>query len=102
MKKAPELSKVHGACAKPTAQSQFTSKPTTTEAQHARIIEALLSGPKTSHEMRCLGVYQVGTRILELRQQGFSIRTTRVTLHDRDGYAHPRCALYSLESGVTQ
>ncbi len=76
---------------------KFTAKSTSTEAQHDRIIDALWNGPKTSHELRCIGIYQVSTRILELREMGFNIRTARVTLHDRDGYPHPRCALDSLE-----
>jgi hypothetical protein len=75
---------------------KFSAKSSVTEAQHDRILDALGSGPKTSHELRCIGIYQVSTRILELRDMGFEIYTARVTLHDRDGYPHPRCALYSL------
>lgn len=92
----------HHATNQSTNNRKFTAKSSTTEAQHDRIIDALCNSPKTSHELRCMGIYQVSARIKELRAMGFNIRTERVTLHDRDGYPHPRCALYSLESGVTQ
>ena len=90
----------HNATNQNTNTGQFSAKSSVTEAQHDRILDALWNGPKTSHELRCIGIYQVSTRILELREKGFAIRTARVTLHDRDGYPHPRCALYSLEGGT--
>lgn len=78
---------------------QFSAKSCATEAQHERILQALAMRPHTSHELRCIGVYQVSTRIKELRELDFNIQTHRVNLVDADGYFHPRCALYSLIKG---
>lgn len=75
------------------------SRSTSAEAQRDRIIQALRIGPQTSYDLRRLGCYQAPARIKELRDRfGYCILTKRVTLWDRDGYAHPRAALYVLES----
>jgi len=77
----------------------FSAKSTATEAQRLRILEALRRRPQTSYDLRRLGCYQSAARIKELRDRfGFVIKTARVTLYDRDGYMHPRSALYSLVS----
>jgi hypothetical protein len=81
------------------SQSQFSAKSCATEAQHERILLLLRQRSHTSHELRCKGIYQVSTRIKELREMGFDIQTHRVNLVDHDGYWHPRCALYSLIEG---
>lgn len=75
---------------------QFSPKSTGTEAQRQRILDALREGPKTSYDLRRMGCYQAPTRIIELRRKGFDITTEFVTLYDRDGYMHPRCARYHL------
>lgn len=73
------------------------SHSTTTAAQRARVLAALRDGPKTTHDLRCLGIYQAPARVKELRDVlGYTIETTRVTLVDRDGYSHPRAGLYEL------
>lgn len=81
-----------------TLQPNFTNKSTASEAQRQRILEALRTGPKTSYELRRLGVYQQSTRIFELRRRGYDIQTERVTLYDRDGFMHRGCARYHLRS----
>lgn len=78
------------------SKRKYTPKSSATEAQHARILEALRAGPKSTHDLRRLGVFQTSVRILELRRKGYSIQTERVTLIDSDGYAHDRAGLYSL------
>lgn len=84
-------------------QPQFNFKSCATQAQQQRIIDALSQRPHTSHELRQIGIYQVSTRIKELRDHlGFNITTNRVNLVDADGYWHPRCALYSLVGEVRQ
>jgi hypothetical protein len=75
-------------------------KSTAVEAQRQRILAALRTGPKTSYDLRRLGCYQAPTRIIELRRMGYDIRTQLVTLYDRDGYMHPRCARYHLMGEV--
>ena len=101
MKKATQPSKVKVAYAMSTAQGKFSAKSSITEAQRQRILASLGRAPKTSHQLRCEGIYQVSARIKELREMGYRIHTHRVNLVDRDGFWHPRCALYSLtESGV--
>jgi hypothetical protein len=73
------------------------SRSTSTAAQRARVLAALRDGPKTTHDLRCLGIYQAPARVKELRDVlGYTIETTRVTLVDRDGYSHPRAGLYTL------
>lgn len=75
------------------------SRSTSAEAQRHRIIQALRIAPQTSYDLRRLGCYQAPARIKELRDKfGYTISTQRVTLWDRDGYAHPRAALYVLEA----
>lgn len=75
---------------------QFSGKSTSGAAQRHRILEALRTGPKTSFELRRLGVYQHSVRIFELREAGFDIETARVTIIDHDGFEHRGCALYAL------
>jgi len=87
--KAAESAQVH---------KHFNPKSTATEAQRHRIIEALREGPKTSYDLRRIGIYQVSARIIELRRRGYDILTELVKLYDRDGYLHPRCARYHLQS----
>lgn len=71
-------------------------KHSATEAQRHRILLALRAGPKSSMDLRKLGVYQHSVRIFELRQRGFHIETRFVSLFDHDGYEHRGCAMYEL------
>lgn len=75
---------------------KFSAKSSSGAAQRQRILAALRTGPKTSFELRRMGVYQHSVRIFELRRAGHSINTVRVTLFDHDGFEHRGCALYSL------
>jgi len=80
-------------------QRGFSAKSTATEAQRQRIVEALRRRPQTSYDLRRLGCYQCAARVKELRDRfGYRIDTHRITLVDRDGYSHPRAALYCLIS----
>lgn len=95
---APTVGAV-GAIRKNQTHLKFSAKSTATEAQRARIIDALRRRPHTSYDLRRLGIYQAPARIKELRDRfGYGITTDRVTLVDRDGYSHPRAALYTLVS----
>jgi hypothetical protein len=97
-KKKPE-DRVNGARAQNEnkMQREFSPKSTHSEAQRQRIIAALRVGPKTSYDLRRIGCYQAPARIKELRDRfGYRINTALVTLIDRDGYLHPRAALYTL------
>lgn len=94
--KAPTVGAVGGLGMNRT-RIQSSLKSTAKEAQRERIIEALKLRPQTSYDLRRLGIYQAPARIKELRDKfGFSITTSLVTVVDRDGYLHPRCALYTL------
>jgi len=79
-------------------QPRQSTKSTATEAQRQRILAALSAGPKTSYDLRRMGCYQAPARIFELRKRGYSIRMERVTLYDRDGFAHKGAARYHLEA----
>lgn len=93
MKNAPDHKK---AAESAKEQNHSSLKSTASEAQRQRILNALRTGPKTSYDLRRLGCYQAPARIIELRRMGFDIETELVDLYDRDGYLHPRCALYHL------
>lgn len=96
--KAPTVAAV-GALKKTQKHIKFNPKSTVMEAQRYRIIEALRLRPHTSYDLRRLGIYQAPARVKELRDRfGFNIATDLITLVDRDGYWHARCALYSLVS----
>jgi len=97
-KKAPTVG-AEGASKEKQAKRKYSAKSTASEAQRERIIEALRQSPKTSYDLRRLGCYQSAARVKELRDKfGFDINMERVTLYDRDGYMHPRCARYTLIS----
>lgn len=66
--------------------------------QERRIVNALKIRPHTTDDFRAIGIFQISARIWGLRAQGWVINTDRVTVVDRDGFAHPRAALYSLVS----
>lgn len=68
------------------------------EDQRARALEALRSGPKTSNDLRRVGLYQAPTRIFELRERGYEITSDPVTVIDADGFPHSGVALYTLIS----
>ena len=75
-----------------------TDKSSSEAAQHRRILAALKRRPHTTDDFRNLGIFQCSARIWGLRELGYQIETTRITVVDRDGFAHPRAALYSLVS----
>lgn len=77
-------------------QANDTAKDTSTQAQLARVIQALRDGPKTTVELRELGIYQAPARIKNLRDQGHKILTVRTTAEDAHGYSHARIARYVL------
>jgi hypothetical protein len=90
--------KGHGCDPVPFAKNTTKkSKSTASEAQRARIMEALREGPKTSYALRLIGCYQAPARIKELRDKyHFNIETERVILYDHQGYMHQRAARYHL------
>ena len=73
------------------------SRSTTTAAQLARILAALRRGPKSTDELRALGIYQVSARIFALRALGYAINTDLFTDYAADGYSHQRMARYTLD-----
>ena len=73
-------------------------KSSAVKDQERRIIAALQIRPHTTKDFRAIGIFQISARIWGLRAQGWSIATDRVTVVDRDGFTHPRAALYSLTS----
>lgn len=71
-------------------------KSTGTAAQRERIIEALRRSPKTTDELRAMGIYQTSARIHELRRMGYEIDTALYDGWSADGYSHARMARYEL------
>lgn len=72
------------------------SRSTSTEAQRARLLALLRTGPQTTYGLRKHGVAVTSARIFDLRAEGFEIATERVTAYDSDGYAHIGVARYTL------
>lgn len=94
--KAPTVAP-EGALRNEHQQRQFSPKSTHSEAQRQRILEALRRGPKTTTDLRKIGIFQAPARVKELRDKfGFVIDTQRITLIDEHGYLHPGAARYSL------
>ena len=62
----------------------FSAKSTATEAQRARIVQMLRTGPKNTMELRRAGVMMPAARIKEMNDEyGYSIPTVdRVDLWD--------------------
>lgn len=72
------------------------SKSTSTEAQHAKLLELLRQGPQTTYSLRKHGIPQCAARIFHLRAVGHVITTEKVTAIDSDGFTHVRVARYTL------
>lgn len=74
----------------------IADKSTATAAQELRIVEGLRISPKTTDDLRRLGVYQVSARIWGLRAKGYNIETALFDGYAADGYSHARMARYTL------
>lgn len=73
---------------------------TTTQAQRARLLDALLDGPITTIEARSrLNIMMPAARVKELRALGHPIVTHLRDLHDDHGRRHSRVAVYYLSVG---
>lgn len=79
-------------------QKVLASRSTETEAQEQRAVLAMRLGPKTTDDLRKLGLYQVSARIWSLRQKGYEIETDLFTGYAADGMKHTRMARYKLIS----
>ena len=96
-KKAPPVAPGEG-LQKQLSTAKTTDMSSTTVAQYRRMLAALKRRPHTTDDFRKLGIFQCSARIWGLRATGYVIETTLTTVVDRDGFAHPRAALYSLVS----
>lgn len=68
-----------------------------TEAQRQTVLSALASGPKTTIQLRHdFDIMMPGSRIKELREEGYRIDTYLVKAVNPFGTEHSRIALYSL------
>jgi hypothetical protein len=78
---------------------KFSQRSTATEAQMARIVAALQVGPKTTDDLRAMGIFQTSARIFGLRARGLNITTELYDGYSADGYSHARMARYRLLDG---
>ncbi|CAG2136154.1 helix-turn-helix domain-containing protein [Cupriavidus numazuensis] len=69
------------------------------EAQRKRVLEHLRSSPKTTYNLRALGISHPAARVRELLALGYRILVERITAVDSDGFIHHGVARYSLRSG---
>lgn len=95
----------NGSLAAPAQPARFAAnlktlrgRSTDTAAQEERILAALRLGPKTTDDLRQLGIYQTSARIWGLRKQGYEIDTTLFDGYAADGYSHARMARYTLKA----
>ena len=88
---------VAGASSEIKLSRKFSPRSADCEAQRERILDALRRRAQTTEDLRMIGIFQAAARIKELRDRfHFNIETVRVTVVDRESYAHPRAALYVL------
>lgn len=71
--------------------------PSKYAAQSNLVLETLKLSPKTTYDLRRMGIFQAPTRVFELKAMGYPIQTSRVRVIDQDGYPHDGVALYTLE-----
>lgn len=89
MKKASSLKEV----ASPSQGNPSSS----CEAQTARLLAALQSGPKTTFELRHdHNILHPAGRVKALRDRGYSIFTDRIEARDREGNQHKGIGRYVL------
>lgn len=78
------------------AKRATRDRSTDTEAQEQRIVAALRISPRTTDDLRTLGIYQASARIHGLRQKGYDIATALYDGYSADGYSHKKMARYEL------
>lgn len=78
-------------------ESHLKSNDTSAENQRNIILNALKESPKTTIQLRHdYGVMMPAARIKELREQGYSINTVRMTCFTPDEIRHSNVAQYVL------
>ena len=77
---------------------KYSERSTSTEAQIARLLEALRLRPHHTHELRRAGISHPAGRIQDLEHRGFVIESSRTTTVDSDGFMHHGVARYALLS----
>jgi hypothetical protein len=76
----------------------LASTATTVDVQLAKVLALLLSGPKTTIDLRRHAIMMPASRVYQLKyEQGYVIRTERVSLFDAEGVRHRSCARYHLD-----
>jgi len=76
----------------------LNSRDMSSEAQRKRVLEHLRASPKTTYNLRALGISHPAARVRELVARGHRIRTERITAVDSDNYTHHGVARYVLLS----
>ena len=73
-----------------------------TQRQNARLLDALRSKSMTALEIwQELGIARASARVFDLREEGYDITSTEITVRNRDGEPC-RVALYALASEQLQ
>jgi hypothetical protein len=76
----------------------LASKSTATEAQTRKLALLLEVRPHNTYELRKQGISHPAGRIQNLEEEGYVIKSDRVTVVDENAFLHPGVALYSLIS----
>lgn len=80
-------------------QCSRSRRSTATAAQEERILEALRAGPKTTDDLRAIGIFQVSARVFGLRARGYDVRTELFNGIGADKCWHLKMARYTLVEG---
>lgn len=92
--------KAAGAATPTALVKHFDPHDTSAPNQHAIILAALQTGPKTSIQLREeYGVMAPSARIVELRRKGHGIDNKKVVAQTNNGVWHKRIAKYFLVPG---
>jgi hypothetical protein len=74
------------------------SKSTATEAQTRKLALLLEARPHNTYELRKQGISHPAGRVQNLEEEGYVIKSDRITVVDENSFSHPGVALYSLLS----
>lgn len=79
-----------------TVADLLASKSTAREIQVRKLLALLKLSSRDTYHLRRLGISHPAGRIADLKAEGHTITTTRVTVIDENSFSHINVALYSL------
>lgn len=84
--------------ATPEDRKAIRSKSTERNAQNRKLVAFLKLRQQHTYELRKQGISHPAGRVQDLEEEGYIIKSDRITVVDEHGFRHPNVALYSLVS----